>query len=98
MTSRILLLLSPALLFCVTPAARSATTTENVSKPSPATNQAGPVFSLGGISIAPGPQCFAGPSGNAGASAKPQATHSHRPAHRSRRVSEPVPLRTYVRI
>lgn len=97
MTSRSLLLLSAALLFCLYPAAQAATSSEAAPKPSPATSQAGPIFSLGGISIAPGPQCFAGPAVNAGAVKKPQATRPRHPAHRPRRVSEPVPLRIYAR-
>lgn len=97
MTSRSHLLLPAALLFCLLPAARAVAASDAAPKPSPTTTQAGPVFSLGGISIAPGPQCFAGPAVNAGVTTKPRAARPRRPANRSRRASEPVPLRPYAR-
>ena len=104
MTSRSLPFLCAALLLCLAPIARAAAVSADpAQKPVPAAapqtgNQTGSVFSLGTISIAPSPQCFAGPAINAGAANKPQPSRRHHPARRSRRVAEPVPLRTYARI
>ncbi len=106
--SRCFVASAAALLLCLDPSARATSlAAEPSQKPFPAQPQAqiqtqiqiqpAPIFSLGTISVAPSSQCFAGPAFNAGIANKPQTSRPRHPVRRSRRVAEPVPLRTYSR-
>ena len=109
MTSRLPLLFTAIVLLWFHPAAPAATLGKgSPQKSSPAQpqtqnqtqaqSQTSPIFSLGTISIAPSNQCFAGPAPSSGAASKLQPPRPRTSARRSRRVADPVPLRSYSRV